>query len=338
MSNETPYNKLGSVGSAVFSRSSFLKGAAALATVAAASSFVGRPAPANAATTRSALRQPFSSDSFWNTSVGSGAKFESALSTRTASFLSGSSYINCEEWSIPVVNAGSADPVASVRTSPTWAWNYRVPTNAQIALGTDGHSVITQPDAATAYENWIMRKVSNTSWTSGYQVKTDLRGKGGSDGVRAAGVSGLGGLIRAHEIAELNIPHALAMAIPRSKLKLGQVWPANRQDDDASSSYKGTIPMGTMLAIPASVNVASLGLTPEGLALARALQDYGAYVVDAAGGNVLYAEPAAAGPAFERLRNDFTKVRKQMRIVTNSTSSTVAGGGTRRRPPAAPLS
>lgn len=336
MSYEQQNSSTGPLGSALLSRGSFLKGVAAVAAAAAGATATG--SAALAVTTRSAWKHPFASSSFWNTSLGSGARFESALSTKTASFISGSCYINCEQWSIPVVNARVTDPVASVRTSSTWAWNYRVPTTAQVALGTDGHSVVTQPDAAAvAYENWVMRKVTDTSWTSKFQVKTDMRGSGGVNGVRAAGVSALGGLIRAHEVASLNIPHALAVAIPRSKLKLGPVWPANRQDGNASSTYTGPIPMGTLLGIPPQLNIASLGLSPEGLALARALQDYGAYVVDAAGGTVLYAEPAAAGAAFNRMRNDFAKVRKYMRVVTNNSSTNVGGGGTRRRPAAAPL-
>lgn len=342
---KTKLKALGGVPSTRLSRSSFLKGLAASAVAAAGIGATSGPASAatrgaEAGATsqiRSVFRQPFASTSFWNTALGSSAVFESPTAVKTSSFLSGSSYINCEQWSIPVVNAAVADPTATVTTSSSWAWNYRVPANAQVALGTDGHSVITQPDAATAYENWVMKKVSDTAWTSKYQVKTDLKGDGGSGGVRAAGVSALGGLIRVHEINELNIPHALAMAIPRSKLMLGPVWPATRQDGNASSTYTGPIPMGTLLGIPADVDVASLPLSPEGHALAKALQDFGAYVVDAAGGTVLYAEPAAAGAAFNRMRNDFAAVRNYMRVLSNNSATNVGGGGTPRRPAAAPL-
>jgi len=336
--NTNSTKPLKAVPSAVLSRGTFLKGLAASAIAAAGVGTTSGPAfaapvgvPAAVANaSRSVFRQPFSSTSFWNTALGSGAAFEAASGAMTSSFLSGGCYINCEQWSIPVVNATAADPSATVRTSPTWAWNYRVPANTQIAVGTDGHSVITQPDGATAYENWVMKKVTATTWTSGFQVKTDLKGDGGTNGVRAAGVSALGGLIRAHEIQELRIPHALALAIPRSKLKLGPVWPANRQDGNAGSSYRGPIPMGTLLGIPGNVDLAALALSPEGLALAMALQDFGAYVVDAAGGTVLYAEPAAAGAAFNRMRDDFATIRKYMRVVSNSSATRVGGGGTPR--------
>lgn len=349
MSHETSHkstkNNLNGVRSAVFSRSSFLKGLAASAVAAAgmgatSGSAMAATAGAQAAATagsRSVFRHPFSSTSFWNTALGSAAVFESPSAAKTSSLLSGGCYINCEQWSIPVVNATTSDPTASVSTSPTWTWNYRVPSNAQVAIGTDGHSVITQPDAATAYENWTMKQVSATAWKSGFQVKTDLKGDGGTNGVRAAGVSALGGLIRAHEIQELRIPHALAIAIPRSKLKLGPVWPAKRQDGNASSTYSGPIPMGTLFGIPGNVNVAALPLSPEGRALAEALQNFGAYVVDAAGGTVLYAEPAAAGAAFNRMRNDFAAIRQYLRVVSNNSATAVGGGGTPRVPQAAQL-
>src|SRR5690554_1092976 len=54
---------------------------------------------------RDAALHPFSSDSPVNTSLGSTAAFESASSGRTKAFLSGSPMINCERWSVEVVEA-----------------------------------------------------------------------------------------------------------------------------------------------------------------------------------------------------------------------------------------
>jgi len=79
-----------------------------------------------------------------------------------------------------------------------------------------------------------------------------------------------------------------------------------------------------------------LGLSSGGLLLARALQDYGGYVVDRSAGFTFYAEPSAEsllGP----MRADVAKIRAQLRLVTDNTSSSVGGGGTPRVPLAPPL-
>ncbi len=65
----------------------------------------------------------------------------------------------------------------------------------------------------------------------------------------------------------------------------GYVWPATEQDgfSMASNEYNGDIPMGAYFCIPDSVPLSSLNLSSNaGLMTARAMQDYGVYVSDAA--------------------------------------------------------
>jgi hypothetical protein len=90
--------------------------------------------------------------------------------------------------------------------------------------------------------------------------------------------------------------------------------------------------MGTLAAIPPSVDVERLGLTPAGLAAARALQDYGAYVVDRSGCVCLYAEPSAPAAAVSGLRRDVARLRSLLRVVTNNGPASVGGPGPRRAP------
>jgi hypothetical protein len=111
------------------------------------------------------------------------------------------------------------------------------------------------------------------------------------------------------------------------------VWPATQQDGDHATSYTGEVPMGTLFAIPSSVDITRLGLsTTQGLALAQALQNYGAYVVDRAGSNVLYCELSCDATAYEALRVAWRTLMPQVRAVTNNTEATPGGGGTPRVP------
>lgn len=102
--------------------------------------------------------------------------------------------------------------------------------------------------------------------------------------------------------------------------------------------------MGSHFAIPPSVDLNALGLTPEGLVLGRTLQDYGAYVTIQSGTVALYCEPATPLDPFTRMRSDWqSKLYSRMRRVTTNNPglinanrnpldpTLIAGGGTRRR-------
>lgn len=69
------------------------------------------------------------------------------------------------------------------------------------------------------------------------------------------------------------------------------VWPATTKDAASnstsggtliSSGYHGIVPVGAFFAIPKSVDLNALGLTPGGLMLAKAYQDYGCINTDTA--------------------------------------------------------
>ena len=102
---------------------------------------------------------------------------------------------------------------------------------------------------------------------------------------RASLLPALGGLLRAGEL-DNGIFHALAVNMPTGMLSKEQhfVWPARAADGTADITYQGDNPalaMGTLLAIPADIDLDSLTWqTPQGRRLAEAAQRYGWYVVD----------------------------------------------------------
>src|SRR4029079_10460922 len=113
--------------------------------------------------------------------------------------------------------------------------------------------------------------------------------------------------------------------------------PATEQDYDSPSGYSGTIPMGQLFTIPKSVNVDALGLSPSARAIAKAIQDYGAYVTDRTGPTTvaLYADPSVsaawiadvAGPNWSG--SQLTTIRKSLVAVTNNGPANIGGGGSR---------
>jgi hypothetical protein len=140
-------------------------------------------------------------------------------------------------------------------------------------------------------------------------------------GVRAMDASGFGGVLRAWEMQAGHIAHALTFLLPYARLKHGPVWPSSREDFWGFRDYKGDVPIGTLIAIPRDVDVDKLGLSPAGLALAHALQEYGAYCDDSVGtdGIVLSAEAASENSLpLSQMRGDFPRLRLYLRAVLNN--------------------
>lgn len=168
------------------------------------------------------------------------------------------------------------------------------PTNLLPTHGRDGWVVFTDPDELYYWEAWQARyDTSNQSWHASYLVQGNLQGTGWGTsigvgaGIRAAGASLLGGLITSDELNELQIDHAMAIELDPAQLKSGAnprdqfVYPAVSTDGGSVKNYTGSIPMGARFALPSDIELDHAGLTPEGLAVAKAYQHYGGYVVDA---------------------------------------------------------
>jgi len=244
-----------------------------------------------------------------------------------------------------------------VPTAALWGWPGGNNKN------TDRKVTIVQPDGYTAI---VVQKFQRTTdplviYCTNSEV-TDLRTHGLTDGAIASGISADYGMIRNFEVTNAatdphSIQHALRGGLPDERLKVGPIWPSRTQDSGAASTYLGYTTYGTFMVLDRSVDVTTLGLSAEGLALAYALQDYGLYILIRAGNG---SNTANTGPgvglqveltdpstgASGRMKTDWqTILYSRMRVVTNSVPASgfdanrvplvpaeIAGGGTRRRP------
>ena len=149
-------------------------------------------------------------------------------------------------------------------------------------------------------------------------------------------------------------------------------WPADTADGRAQEHLGGygtinpnnrdnpAMKMGALLAVPASVDLATLGLeTPPAMQLAWTLQNYGAYIDDSAGmiSFVIGAEmDGPDGLSFkQQFQNDWgfpimqfagenspwsrdmQRLMVALRVVDNNNETNIGGGGTPRQPLAPPL-
>ena len=347
-------------------RTRYTKGAALLALGLFASTLENR---AQAGGTRDPSVQPFSNASFWNTPLGKDASFQDPQATETAMLMnenvgghSGSyAWIGRDGFRIDRQKAG--DPLMRWTyqgRSATGPWLFQSPVrNGSFELktprdmtflgGTDAYGAIITEDGHYAYEIWkgSFDATANV-YRANYVVLTDLYGTGKasrdgtSEGIRAFGGSLFGGLIRCQELEKGFIPHAIAMVISPSQLRKGatvaeqKVWPATTTDHDGKNTYGGTIPMGALFAIPSSVDLTKLNLSPEGMALARAYATFGGYVVDAAARTNMIAMFEAgcsqADTHIENLQRDKRKILAQLRMVTNNSPDNIGGPGERIAP------
>src|SRR5260221_4760676 len=253
--------------------------------------------------------------------------------------------------------------------------------NSSAFLKPDGRTLIqTQPFTRCAPPNGDGTATTLTDRNQFPPV--DLYGDGirGSHG--GSGLSAIGGSVRLGELRPLSQG-------PRHALKLGVYsardlykcttpddspttgcyrWPAVNAAFGAERSYgrvsnnnNTAMKMGALLAIPASVNLATMGLeTDPARQLAWTLQNYGAYIDDSgtAPAFMFDAEKGPDGaldsqfeadwgfPLEERWRTDATRTpwaRDMQRLMTalyvvdNNSSASIGCRGTPRQPLAPPL-
>jgi hypothetical protein len=271
---------------------------------------------------------PFSADSPWNRAVPADAVFSRDNDPITRDLLAGHALIHAGTWSMPIFIARASDPWVRIHDEENardlWA---QVPPDAKPDPMADAHLFIIDPAHRFDVEMYRARVFGNGHIVARRAFRVDLSGPGmflqdgKFPGVRAMDASGLGGILRAWEMQAGHIHHALTFLLPYARLKHGPVWPSSREDFWGFRDYTGYVPIGTLIAIPPDIKLDKLGLSAGGLALAHALQDYGAYCDDSVGtdGIVLSAEAASEGSVpLAQMRADFPRFRPYLRAVLNN--------------------
>jgi hypothetical protein len=263
--------------------------------------------------------RPFSADSPWNTPIAADAKIDPNSDILMGEFAAlNALHINMTEWSVAVYPVDSKKaPKRYVRDlyqgqyGPGFGPRKRVPIPEGVsAAGPDfgtGYLVLEDRKAGKAWEMRQAGQDLDGTWFTGFGAEVDLKGAGvktpwmqakapalaGSP--RPSGAPLIAGLIRTEELKAGKIDHALALGSPnvRRDVFVAPASTALASVDGTAATTLG-LPLGTRLQLDPSYDIENTALSPEGQAIARALQTYGAILVDEAGGNVLYAEAAPA--------------------------------------------
>ncbi len=254
---------------------------------------------------------PFSTDSIWNTPIGSKAVYVPAglgpaghvgvdvqILLRTSNEFPERQVLDSPTWGQGRAT-GKAPLGFALRVPDDWIVPdagknnpYGLTPNANFAfLMPDGDQVLQgckvcrdRPGGPVYMPEW-MKYPANRKTVS---LRSDGL-EGGGQG--ASGMSSLGGTIRLGELTgEAPIRHAIKINpfaknyCHYSRAVPGWRWPAKRADSYAPKVYKGSNPalvMGTLLAIKPGATAEGLGLkTAPGRKLFFALQNYGAYFTE----------------------------------------------------------
>ena len=278
----------------------------------AAVRFMGLDRPASARH----LWRPFSDESPWNTRIPEGAEIDPESDELIADFAQrGPLYINMHEWSIPVYEVDAAETplhdVGDLRPG-IFGRGFEPPrevpipdgATASLPVGGDEHLAIVDRQKGREWGMWHARQVDGR-WMTGLGALTDLNGTGvappwdkaqpeyEAHRARASGFPLIAGLVRVEEIQAGYIPHALVFAYDSVRTE-HYVPPAStaQASSPATRNNREGMPMGARIRLDPAFDVQSSPLSPAGKTIARALQEFGAYLGDFAGGNVIYAESA----------------------------------------------
>jgi hypothetical protein len=248
----------------------------------------------------------FSPSSFWNEALPADAPLDPRSAALVGAFdeevareeqFDQAPYINTTAYSVPIYTVPVNEPTVRVTLDHTEpppalqsAWDaVPLPSDAQPAVGTDGHLVVWQPSTNRLWEFWRISHTArgwqaewggamrNVSSDAGVYSKRAWPGAKTGWGASASSLSIAGGLITLEDLEMGQINHALSVAIPNVA---GGIYASPAQRTDGTSTAPLSLPEGAHLRLDPSLDLASLHLPRLTLMIAEAAQRYGIIVRD----------------------------------------------------------
>lgn len=242
----------------------------------------------------SSFHRWYADTSFWNTPIPTNPAIDSNSSAMVAAavtpYVAAATFSNSDAWGISYIDATNTSAktytIACTEYCTGDTINFPIPAGAQPTTGSDHHLVVI--NGTQELDMWLSSYDASTdSWSAGVRVINDITGWGAycalgqhCNGAEASGFALLGGDVRPEEIKQGHIDHALSMITPYTRA--GYIaCPATHTD--GAYNDPAAIPEGTRVQLDPSFNVDAQSWPDWEKTIAKALQVYGAYVVDTGG-------------------------------------------------------
>jgi hypothetical protein len=149
----------------------------------------------------------------------------------------------------------------------------------------------------------------SSGWQVGVAATMDLTSSGvrpptadnpwwAGQGPRACGFSLIAGLMTVDEIKAGAIEHALIIAYPHIRSRYYTPPASSAQAGNGDAQPTRGVPCGGHVQLDPTLDLSTLGLSPTGLIIARALQKYGAFIGDYSGAVSIYADASPTAQAY----------------------------------------
>lgn len=231
----------------------------------------------------------YANDSPFNTPIGDGSvdpRSDRMIDQLTAEVKANGWPIATAEFTNAIYYADSETPRYDV---PLTKYDSRrfagvpIPDSVRVPEDTDGGVVVIDRSTNCEYDLDEPARVGSNRWTAEFGNALSTDGSGVYPFAMAPSASGFAsaaGMILPAELRQGRIDHALAFTMENVKTG-GPVAPAT--GNDGRSDAPGAIPEGARLRLDPELDLDSLGLAPWQKTIARALQEYGMYLVDTGG-------------------------------------------------------
>jgi hypothetical protein len=253
--------------------------------------------------------RPFSADSPWNQRIPDDAAVLAESDELVADLATSSQWpgftLNIDTWGIPMFEADETTPLRMVTLTDVVGHGFDapmpIPLDAEPDSEGDHHLCVVDRGSNLTWDLWNASHDGN-EWTAGVGANIELDGTGvrppkdgnqawqESHGARACGFPLVAGLIRVEEIQSGRIDHALALAYPHIRSHYYTPPASTAQGTTNEALPDRGMPCGMRVQLDPDIDIDSLDLTPAGTIIARALQEYGAFIADYGGAIVLYAD------------------------------------------------
>jgi hypothetical protein len=258
-----------------------------------------------------AFLTPFANNSPWNVYPVSPILGTNTIPVNSPSF--GANFAAMDPaFSTGFFYATASDPPRTINTSPVSDEQVirnvtlpHFPVSATAATGSDGHLDVYDSTTGLIHAFWEFGPNGSGGWQCGLYSNYPIDGTGwGSPsrpgGPRASGIAASAGLLRTWEQDLPIVNHATMFGCDQFTVANLPIFPSTMQDVNGYPNFTGNFHYGTLMMLPPTFDLSTLGGNTQAMAIARTLMKFGCYLVDTSGqgsgGFNMYGEIGSTWP------------------------------------------